>query len=214
MAYASSSEYNKYQSCSCEDSSSCTCNSGCSSCPIGTVEVKDADGCSLGCMTPSDAAQYFEDTLDVPEGYVKAFDPNTGAYVGLLTPSELCAYLTCIGSGADTFHIVSPRNDTTYAVDAFSINSTDGNNLSGDQTFWADRNGYTGVISLDIVSTDGIEFLSGGVSISIPANQSVVRDEFEKPGTALTTGSYDITLQWKKADGTVVRSQTITFIVP
>ena len=95
MPYAENSAYNKFQvDCDCGSSADCGCSSNkCGCCPIGTIEVKSACGSHVACLLPSDYAQYVVDTVVVPEGYVKAFNPTTGAYVGLLTVTEYAAYL-------------------------------------------------------------------------------------------------------------------------
>lgn len=95
MPYAENSAYNKFQTdCDCSDSTDCGCSSNkCGCCPIGTIEVKDACGTHIACLLPADYALYVVDTIVVPEGYVKAFNPTTGAYVGLLTVTEYAEYL-------------------------------------------------------------------------------------------------------------------------
>jgi hypothetical protein len=95
MPYSENSAYNKFQvSCDCgTNDGSCGCNTSCGCCPIGTIEVKDSCGKHVACLLPSDYAQYFVDTIVVPEGFVKAFNPTTGDYVGLLTVTEYAAYL-------------------------------------------------------------------------------------------------------------------------
>lgn len=214
MAYQANSEYNKFTAgCDCEDSSSCGCdNSACGCCPIGTIEVKDSCGKHVGCMLPSDAAEYYVDTLAVPEGYIKATNPNTGEYVGLLTPSEYCAYLTCVGgSGAvETFNINSPVNDSGSPLIVSIAGNASDTNVTGDKTLYVDRIGYTGDIEIEITSADGITFLSAATTITLPSVQSFLVNEFEH-ATGLAAGSYNATLTWTA--GLIVKTQAITFVL-
>jgi len=100
MPYSEQSAYNRYNvgcegDCGCTEKDSCNCNSNkCGCCPIGTIEVRDNCGKHVACLLPEDYAQYFVDTIVVPEGYVKVFNPETGAYVGLLTVAQYAEYLS------------------------------------------------------------------------------------------------------------------------
>jgi len=104
MSYVENSAYNKFQvdcDCGCSNSSDCCCDTNkCGCCPIGTIEVTTPCGKHVACLLPSDYAQYFIDTIVVPEGYVKAFNPITEEYVGLLTVEEYGKYLSLFTEAA------------------------------------------------------------------------------------------------------------------
>ena len=82
MAYEESTVYNKFQPCEdCEPKEDCGC------CPPGLVAVYECDK-HVGCLTPSDAAQYNDDRAKCGEGYVKAYHPTTGRFLGCVSPAD------------------------------------------------------------------------------------------------------------------------------
>lgn len=201
MAYQSSSEYNKFSSCNCEGD---TCSSDCQ--PIGTVAVKNSEGCLLGYLLPSDASQYYYDTIDVPEGYVKVKD-SEGNYVGLLTVAEYTSYIAA-SVGAGTFNIIAPAEDSGANL-TFSLNgSASSTTVVGDTAFWIGRNGFAGDVTITISSANNITFGSAATSITIPAIQDRTTNQFDH-ATGLAAGSYVATLTW--VGGTTTRTQTVTF---
>lgn len=66
---------------------------GCECVVPGLVSVKDCKGNVVGLLTPNDAEQYHNGTIDVPIGYVKVYNPITGDYVGLMKPNESQDYI-------------------------------------------------------------------------------------------------------------------------
>ena len=91
MPYDDQKEYLKHNSCDCEDSSSCDCNTDCGCCPVGTVAIYDDKSNHIGCLSPNDAAIYQVDTIDVPEGFIKVI--VDGVYIGLLTVADYKEYI-------------------------------------------------------------------------------------------------------------------------
>lgn len=222
MAYAESNEYLKFQSCGCDDSTSCDCNAeSCGCCPIGTIEVKDSCGKFVGCMTPSDASQYYVDTLSTPEGYVKAFDPNTGAYVGLLTPAELCSYLTCVGStGVAGFNILGGLNN--QVTDTFTSGVSGA--TSTQQTI-VDRFGVDGDIAVQLILPSVLGVSLTGTSVKVDSGGTVVTSAnnvimeetslyqftVNYDGTANTLGTYYGVIKYSAAGVDRYMKLTITF---
>lgn len=88
--------YAKYLKGACHcGNTPCTCQheehedkcEDCGCCPAGLVEINDADGDVVGCMTPNDAELYYRNIYKCPDGYVKAFDVN-GNFQGCLTVTD------------------------------------------------------------------------------------------------------------------------------
>lgn len=222
MAYADSNTYNKYQDCGCDDSASCDCNSGdCGCCPIGTIEVKDSCGKFVGCMIPSDAAQYYVDTISTSEGYVKAFDPNTGVYVGLLTPTELCAYLECVGTtGVAGFNILGGLSN--QVTDTFTSGVPGA--TSAQQTI-VDRFGVNADITVQLILPSVLGVSLNGTSVKvdsagtvITSANNVIMEEtslyqftVDYDGTANTLGTYYGVIKYSGAGVDRYMKLTLTF---
>lgn len=64
----------------------------------GLIAQKDCDGNITGYLTPNDSEKYKLDTLEVPIGYVKVFNPDTDAFIGILTIADAMEYLTYLAS--------------------------------------------------------------------------------------------------------------------
>lgn len=223
MAYAESNEYLKFQSCGCSDSDNCDCSSSsdCGCCPIGTIEVKDSCGKFVGCMLPADASQYYVDTISTPEGYVKAFDPNTGAYVGLLTPAELCSYLTCVGStGVAGFNILGAVNNQVTG----SFTSGASGATSAQQTI-VDRFGVDGNITVQLILPSVLGVSLNGTSVKVDsagtvttsANNVIMEETslysftVDYDGTANTLGTYYGVIKYSGGGVDRYMKVTITF---
>ena len=181
--------------------------------PPGYVKVFDGDT-YVGILTVTDYCEYLECTGQAPTPetittLVSDGDPNEPTYTYTSEDATVIAFTI-----PNTVHIFGPINPSTGDPLNLSYNSTDGTDLTGDVFFVADRNGYTGAITIEINSADGIVFQNAaGTTIVMSAAGSSVSDEFTTLAP-LVTGTYNITVDWKKADGTVMRTQNIEFIVP
>lgn len=205
MPYGPQSEYNKFQStCDCEncdsnESCSCKTSDDCGCCPVGTVAIYDDCGKHIGCLNPSDAAQYFVDTVDVPEGFIKIIGPD-GEYIGLLTIADYGTYLTSTGQGL-TFNTtgpitITPVSGTPGSFDVVvqsSFNAYNSKVPENDATTFLtnapadvagsttlqflslDRNSYFGDVQLTLANLPtGINNLIPGGTLTIPANKSIL----------------------------------------
>lgn len=92
--YDQQSQYNKHQS-GCEDGN-CPENEDCGCCPPGLVAVNDSCGNHLGCLTPNDAEHYADSLKTCAEGYVKAYHPITGEFLGCIPTADYISLLTAL----------------------------------------------------------------------------------------------------------------------
>lgn len=208
MPYIDSIEYVKLnQSCDCESAESCTCDTSCGCCPLGTVEVKDADGCTVGCMTPSDAAQYYLDTIDVPEGYIKTFD-SEGVYIGLLTVDQYADYQNNLNPNTNTFNIFEPVG-ATGSPDIVSVagGTASDPTLLSSFALKADRIAVSEDITIEIISGDSVTFTGGVTTITMPSTQSTLVTSLVH-SVGLPGPSTSFTLRW--TSGVLVKTQVIT----
>lgn len=97
MAYEDSQVYAKYLSSGCGSSTS---SSGCSECgestsecsdccPAGLVSVKDENGAHVGCLTPTDAQEYYTNVRRCQPGYAALIKNDaTPVFLGCVSESE------------------------------------------------------------------------------------------------------------------------------
>lgn len=219
MPYGLQSEYLKHNAdCGCEDSTSCGCTSDdCGCCPIGTVAVYDDCGKHISCLTPVDASQYYTDTVDVPEGFIKLTDPTTGALIGLVTIADYAAYLAASGTGLTfvttgpititptagtpgSFDVVVQSSVNPYNTkeaepsDSFVVATTVGAGATEVNTLRFDRNAFYGDI---VVTFDALPTGFSGGTVNVPAAKSRVDTVTGFPTLSwagVTSGSYTANL--------------------
>ena len=174
MPYADQNDYNRYQSCDCENKDNCNCNDACGCCPIGTIEVKDECGNHVACLLPADASQYYIDTLTVPEGFVKVFD-SEGVFIGLLTVAQYAEWVE-INTPPEPEPIpvetgVNVNNtDISQPADTFLYTGTPEGGSEQMTTLEFDRNNYFGDLVLNFVNL--YAGITGNTPITIPASKS------------------------------------------
>jgi hypothetical protein len=95
MAFDSHTKYAPYIASGCDDcgssapsapQSSNPCEE-CGCCPPGLVELKDANGDVIGCVTPNDAQEYMSTTYKCPDGYIRLVD-STGNFQGCISVAD------------------------------------------------------------------------------------------------------------------------------
>lgn len=80
-----------------EQDDDCDCDSPCDCGPPGTIAIVGADGSTKqGWVFPSDAAQYYIDTIQPADGYMKLFHPFTQAYLGNVAADSYVALLQAL----------------------------------------------------------------------------------------------------------------------
>jgi hypothetical protein len=221
MPYGAQTEYLKHNSgCDCDSEESCGCGTSddCGCCPIGTIAIYDDCGKHLSCLTPEDASQYFIDTLDVPEGFVKVIGSG-GEYIGLLTVADYNTYLASTGAGLafvttgpititptvgvpGSFDVVVQSSVNPFNAkvaepsDSFPFTGAiaGGNAEMNNLTF--DRNAFYGdlVITFDSLPAG---FTAVVPTITVPANKSRVDTVTTFPTinwTVQTAGTYNMNL--------------------
>lgn len=203
MAYDdSNSVYSKYQtSGTSEEGNDCGCgtSSDCSCCPTGTVGVYSEDGEHVGCLTPNDAELYNNALINPPEGFVKVFDPTTGAYLGAMSPSEAIEMLNYLsnavvpGQSGETFNIVTPE----IGVSGFyELSYTLAAGITGDIDLLLDRVGITDTVTVSIQnSVEDFQFNPSGTTTTIPLNESDKTVQVNWTGI-LSTGVYTFVLRF------------------
>jgi hypothetical protein len=64
----------------------------CSCCPPGLVAIYDVNGNQQGCLTPNDAEEYVNATIQCPQGTVKLYkEGGTPVFRGCVSESEYVA---------------------------------------------------------------------------------------------------------------------------
>jgi len=222
MPYGSQTEYLKHNTdCNCESKESCNCgcdtSDDCGCCPIGTVAVYDSCGHHISCLTPSDAAQYYVDSVDVPEGFVKVIGPD-GEYIGLLTVTDYSTYLSTTVT-TPTFNVTGPititpvdgslgefdvvvqsgvnpyNSEISELSDVFPFAQSIDPGSSAIETLSIDRNAFFGDV---VVTFASLPAGMTGNTVTIPANKSRVDATTGLPtvtwAATQTAGTYNINL--------------------
>ena len=81
-----------------EISESVTVPDSCGCAVIGLISVTDCKSNTVGLLTPNDASIYYVNTIEVPVGFVKVFEPSTGNFLGVLSVEEAESYLTFLNN--------------------------------------------------------------------------------------------------------------------
>ena len=145
--------------CDCDKStgescdSCCSTDDDCSCCPVGTVAVFNEDGSHAGCLSPNDAELFKNGVVDIPEGFVKTFDPTTGAYLGALPSAQAIEWMdflingTTVSGPEKTFNVVTPETAASGFVE-ISKPLVDG--ITDDVALLVDRLALTDSITVSI----------------------------------------------------------------
>jgi len=205
------STYSKFQA-DC-DENDCGCSSSsddCGCCPPGLVSVTDDCGKNIGCLSPNDASLYEITTHIPPTGYIKAFDPVTGAYLGDLTPEAYIDYLAASNPAITPIPTQGVFNPTT--VDSVSMTVAPLNDVSNVAVnFSVDRVSCDEAILVTLVSPPaGVTFLSGLLSLVIGAEESVVEEGIEITD-AVAVGVYNISVVYSGCS--VINTKILTLNV-
>lgn len=173
----------------------CNCSGCCDRGPQGPVGYGFSVGNGAPSGAPVDNQVYY---LDLDSSTI--YNWNGTAWVSLGT----------LVSNSNVFNVTSPIDAVgdpyTNVPVAGTASST---TVVGDLLFYADRIGYTGDITLEITSLDGITFPSASTTFTMPDGRSTVLVDMEH-ATGLGAGAYTATIAWK-AGATTVRTQNITF---
>lgn len=198
MAFDNQSVYSKHQKdCGCSTESDCSCSSSdnCGCCPPGLVAVYDSCGVHSGCLTPNDAACY-EVAKNIPvEGYVKLYNPITGVFLGVVTPSEALAMLSALDSSIVPPTAGSGFNPSTVMSAEMSA-APIGETNSAQVEFAVDRITCADPITASISTPPaGFSFIGGASTIVIPSGASSLIDGIEVTD-AVVAGSYNLMIQY------------------
>ena len=111
----------------------------CECCPPGLVAVFDECGNKAGCLTPHDAEHYNKNKHTCGEGYMKLVDPNTGDFLGCVTPEEASTLLAQLSDTID--HVPTPETSEQFNVinGVETINGSAGAGILHDMTVEIDR---------------------------------------------------------------------------
>jgi len=204
------SEYNKHQT-DCENND-CGCSSNseeCGCCPPGLVSVTDDCGNHVGCLTPNDASAYEVTKHIPPTGYVKAFDPVTGHYLGDLTPADWIEYQAALDDTITPIEEEQLFNSTTTDAVAMSVA---GQGLTSEVNFnySVDRFDCSEAILVSMVTPpSGFTFLSGLTSFVIGVEDSIVAEGIQITDV-VTAGTYALTIVYSACSRNVTTTLTIT----
>jgi len=113
------------------------------------------------------------------------------------------------GTPIESFNIISPSASSGDPVTVDMTGTASSTNVTGDKTFFIDRNGDDGDIVITIVSADGITFLGAVTSLTMAEGRSNFVSEFAH-ATGLAAAAYTFTLTWVGASVTKVQNVTIT----
>jgi len=203
------SEYNKHQSdCEGKDCGFSTGNGDCGCCPPGLISVTDDCGKNIGCLTPNDAACYEITKHIPPTGYIKAFDPNTGTYLGDLTTQEYLEYL-----GALDPDVVVPNPEGLFnptTVDSVNIAlAGQGGTSTVNFDYSVDRFNCAEAVLVSLVAPPaGVTFLSGGLSFVMGAEQSSVLEGIQITDAVLA-GTYELNVVYSACASNITKTLTI-----
>ena len=89
--------------CTTCGTTSCSCGTDGSNCPIGTVAIYDENQSFAGSVTPQEATTYNNDKVQCSAGYAKLIDPNSGEFLSCLLVADLASTLTLLE--AATLHV-------------------------------------------------------------------------------------------------------------
>ena len=155
--YDEQSVYSKYQADCDTPIDACEC------CPPGLVAVFDDCGHKAGCLTPHDAEHYNMNKIKCAEGYMKLVDPNTGDFLGCVTPEEASILLAQLSPTIDP--VPTPETSEQFNIlnGTESISGASGAGVLHDMTVEIDRVNTSDPIVIQMATA--VSFPPAGVTI-------------------------------------------------
>jgi len=213
MPFDAQSTYSKFQDCdTCGSSEGCGCNKSddCGCCPAGLVSVTDDCGKNIGCLSPNDKAELEIASHIPPLGYIKAFDPATGAYLGDLTPDAWIDYQAALDATITPVPAAGLFNPTTQ--EAVSVTAILNNPATVAFNYSVDRESCTDAILVTMsVATAGITFLSGLSTFVMASTESVVAEGIMIDDT-VAVGAYVVTITYSGCSNNFTKEITLNVL--